>query len=200
MVVLILGGLAFSHCGGAWSLDRLLFRRRRGEKALGIQQVSSSKYTWPVRLVQVVMVLAFFGAGFSKLSYSGWGWIASDNRALMLVAHHYSHYPLNFWGLHLAPYGFLCQLMAAGTVVFEAGAPLALLSRRLCRVLVPGLVQMQVGIWILLGLGFYNYFLCYLFWVPWNRLGSWVSRRLPGTRIGSSPIEKRNKEWTRSAR
>ena len=77
--------------------------------------------------------------------------------------------PLTAWGLHVAQYGWLCQLLAAATVMFEIGYPLALVSRRRW-LIVPAMAFIQIGIRILMGPSFEQLLICNLFWVGWDRV------------------------------
>ncbi len=170
LLVLILGILAFSRCGDAWSLDRWI-RRRRG--AAGEAELPwSGEYRWPIRQICVVMALVFMTAGVAKLR--GEGWIASDDLRWVFITHHY--YPdreLPSWGLSLAQWSGLCMALAAATVFIEAAAPLALVSRPLALVIVPGLFLMQLGNAVLLGVHRdFPWAVCYAFWVPWEQLGA----------------------------
>jgi hypothetical protein len=170
--------LALSRCGDALSLDRLLARARRG--AALPPPTPSGEYTWPIRAIWLLMALVFFGAGVSKLATSGLAWIFSDTMAIFLVQHQY-HFgnavPLTSFGLVLARHAWLCRLLAAATIVCEAGYPLALVSRRARVVLVPGMLLMQLGIRVLLGPTFFAMMACNVFWVPWDRLRSGRQRR-----------------------
>ncbi|MDH3602628.1 MAG: hypothetical protein OEU26_23690, partial [Candidatus Tectomicrobia bacterium] len=136
--------------------------------------------TWPIRLVWVLMMLVFFAAGLSKITLSGVEWIVSDNMGFLFLRQYYSNDPLTAGGWYIAQYPRLCQLIALGTVVIEIGAPLALISRGLRLLIVPGLLAMQVGIWVLMGTAFLPFFFTYHFWVPWDRLGRWITTRLQG--------------------
>src|SRR5262249_17515990 len=129
IVVLVMGIMAVSYCGDGWSIDRLIRIYRDEQRRPEPRPKLSGEYSWPIRLIWVLMVLVFFGAGMAKIGRSGLEWIASDNMRLILIEHHYSHYPPTSWGLYIAQYGWLCQLLALGTVVLETGAPLALVCR-----------------------------------------------------------------------
>jgi predicted DCC family thiol-disulfide oxidoreductase YuxK len=182
LVVLIMGIMAFSRCGDGWSIDRLIRLWRRQDSTQQMRATLSGEYTWPIRLIWALFVLVFFGAGISKIRHSGLEWVLSDNMKYLLIRHHYSHEPLTSWGLYLAEYSWLCQLLAAATLVLEIGSPLALFSHRLRSLIVPGLFFMQVGIWILMGVLFLEYLFCFLFWIPWNRLLRWLPMPVEGKR------------------
>jgi predicted DCC family thiol-disulfide oxidoreductase YuxK len=179
LVVLIMGIMASCRCGDSWSIDRLI-RLWRGHQdaAAETRPMLSGEYTWPVRLVWVLFILVFFGAGISKIRHSGLEWIFSDNMRYLLIRHHYTHEPLTSWGLYLAQYNWLCQLLAAATLVLEGGSPIALFSHRLRLLIIPSLFFMQVGIWALMGVRFLEYLFCFLFWIPWDRLVRWLPMRM----------------------
>lgn len=166
VVVFAFAILALARSGDALSLDRWLARTPPPIAASG-------EYTWPIRMVWLLMALLFFGAGVSKLRTSGLAWIFSDNLAVFLVQAQY-HYgnavPATSFGLVLARHPWLCRALAAATVLGEIGYPLALISRRARVLLVPGVLLMQIGIRVLLGPSFLAWMLCNVFWVPWDRV------------------------------
>lgn len=168
VIVVILAILAVSRSGDAWSLDRIrsVGRSRRAGRA-----PESGEYRWPVRLVWTLMVLAFLSAGVAKLRKAGLDWALSENLVNLLLSHQHTHAPVNEWGLWVASVPGLPQIIATGSLLLELAAPLALVSRRVRRVVIPGLLSMQVGIWVLMNVYFFEYLLAYLFWVPWTRLG-----------------------------
>lgn len=169
LVVFCMGILMLSRCGDAWSLDRL-FAAQKGAP----RPARSGEYTWPVRAIWLTFVLVMFGAGYSKLQVSGLGWLASENMAINLVRHHYSignYEPVVDWGLWIAQHAWLCWLFGAASLAAEALIPLALVSRTARWLLVPTLFGMQVGIRLLLGPSFAPMLICYLFWVPWDKVG-----------------------------
>jgi len=166
VVLLTCGIFALSRCGDGWSVDRLVRASR------GARPAASGEYTWPIRLVWTLMALAFFGAGVSKLRHSGLAWIFSENMTMVMMQ---ANTPLS---ARIAQFGWLCRLIAAGTVLFETGAPLALASRRARWVIMPGLFLMQVGIRVVMHVRFHSLMVCYLFWVPWQRLGRWLTAPL----------------------
>lgn len=158
--------LACSRCGDAISVDAWL-RKRRG---LGASAAPSFEYYWPVRLVQALTALMFFGAGISKLQKSGIDWAFSENLARLFVRHHYSHEPLVDWGLTLATMPLLTQALAFAALLLELVAPLALFHRRAALLIVPSLLALQVGNWLLLGVLMKLNLCLYLFFVPWDAL------------------------------
>jgi hypothetical protein len=178
LVVFVLGALVFSHAGDAWSIDALIAARRgRADRP-----ADSGEYTWPIRFVWVAMALIFFAAGTSKLRFSGLEWAFSDNLALLLQRQHYhiSHgQPLVSWGLTVAAHPWLVQPMAALSLAVETLFPLALFSPAARQLLVPAAFLFVVGIRVLMGPNFELFMVCFVFWVPWHRVGPAV-RSLAG--------------------
>ena len=191
-IVIILGILALSRCGDSWSLDNLRLRhdRRRSpdsgaEAKLTIRE-AMGVYTWPIRMVWVLLACVFFLAGVAKLRYSGLQWVVSDNMATLLVLHAYviaNADPLTYWGPHLAAHPGAPQLIAATTVIIEVMYPLALVSRVARWILVPSAALMVLGIRVLMGPSFETLAVCALFWVPWSetlaKVAAVVQPRLP---------------------
>lgn len=179
ILVLVLATMALARCGDAWSLDRWL----AGQRGRGGVPAPSGEYTWPIRLVWLLMALIFFGAGLAKLRHSGLEWIFSDNLATLLVKRQYgagSDDVGRELAVQIARIEWLCQLAAAGVIAIELGYPLSLISRRARWIFVPGMLLMQVTIRELLGIKFDQMLICYLFWVPWHpvfgQLAAWLGR------------------------
>jgi len=177
LMVLVLGVMAFSHCGNCFSLDRWLKDKgwlyKSGQNSKVAQGIEG-EYTWPIRLIWVLMTLAFCAAGVSKLRNSGLEWITSDYLANLFVTIHFigaRGEPLIDWmALWLANKPIICHSLAGMTVILEVCAPLALFHFSLRVLIVPSLFFMVLGIWIVLGTPFPLLLTCFLFWVPWDRI------------------------------
>ena len=173
MLMLITGVFVIARSGDGWSLDGLLrAARRRDTRA--IEQPLSGEYTWPIRCGQLILSMVFFNAGCTKLIRSGLDWVTSDNMAILLLQHHYSSAPLTNWGLYLARYPLLCKIMAGSSLATELLFPLALISKWARRTIVPACFMMQIGIGVFMGIYFTQFMVCYLFFVPWPRIGKWL--------------------------
>jgi hypothetical protein len=167
--VLALGVLAAANSADALSLTAWL-RKRRGQAL----PADSGEYRWPLALVQTLMCLIFFAAGVAKLRTSGLAWAFSGNLQNILLSSFYTgRPPRTTLGLWLAGHPWLCQAVAGGTLFIEITAPLALFSRRYRWVVVPSLIAMQVGIYLMMGVKFEPYLVCYLSWIPWK---AWAER------------------------
>jgi len=164
-VVLVLGVLALSRCGDAWSLDALWKPSRDRRRHLDL--VECGAYTWPIRLTWLIFVTIFFAAGIYKLRASQIAWVNSDNLANLLIRAHYGME--NVWnrlGLDVARHRWLCRLIAATALGLEVICPLALVSRHARRIIIPALFLMQAGIFVLMGTSFMVYLGLYAFWIP----------------------------------
>jgi hypothetical protein len=161
LLVFVQGVMALARCGDAWSVDRWLGTARRPD-----HRSTGS--------------LAFFGAGLSKMKRAGVAWIASDSLATLLTRCQYNvtSARLASWGARLAGHRQLCRLLAAMTVAFEIGYPLALARREARWIVLPGACAMLAIIRALMGPSFGSFVICHVFWVPWDRLGRWLSSRL----------------------
>ena len=156
--------LAFSHCGDAVSIDRLV-RKRRDPAPVA----PSGEYRWPVRMVWVLMSVLFFNAGMAKVIRGGLPWVFSENFAILLVQRHYMNsLPAVDWGLWIAKHPLVYKTFAAGSILAEVFLFLALFNRRLRWVLPWALLAMQIGIGLLMRVWFTPYMYVYLFWVPWD--------------------------------
>jgi predicted DCC family thiol-disulfide oxidoreductase YuxK len=177
ILVLAFWILAFSRAGDAWSIDSL---RRAAKNPEAEPPAPNAEYQWPVQLILVALSFVFFAAGFAKLRTSGLAWIASDHLAILLDRVQYGisdANPLLPIGSFIARVPYAPQLMGLGTILFEAGYPIALFSRRLRPFMVMGGIGLIVGIRVLMGPTFENFLLVNLFWVPWDRLGAWLRAR-----------------------
>jgi hypothetical protein len=178
VLIFIMAIMASSRCGDAWSVDRLVTLTRRGSDRSARHSVTSGEYTWPLRMVWLVMALVLFAAGVSKVRHSGIAWITSDTLAINLIVNNYYGNtiddPLTSWGLYVAQYRRLCRMLAACTVILELSFPLALISQTVRFISVPSAVVMLIGIRVLLGPAFELFAWCFVFWVSWERVGRWI--------------------------
>jgi hypothetical protein len=167
LLVLTIGIMACSHAGDAWSIDAWLGGRDRPGP--------SGEYTWPIRMVWLMMALVFLAAGLSKVRYGGVAWVTSANLSIVLerAAYHVSDAdPLSRAGLWLAGHPWLSHAVAALTIAIELGFVAALVSPLARTVLVPAEVGMLVGIRVLMGPTFGGFLLANVFWVPWDAVGA----------------------------
>ena len=177
--------MAASRSGDSWSVDALLRHWRRHRDPPGRRPpagVPAAEYHWPVRMVWLLTAWVFFAAAYSKLSSSGLAWVFSDNMANTLLMHAYTSgepVPVALW---LSGHGWLCRLLAAGSVLFEGAVPLAMFSKWARAVVIPGLAAVLAG-FLVLGFTPVPFFAMLVFWVPWDAIG----RRLLASRWWNGP-------------
>lgn len=123
LVSIHLAILAFTPAADAWGV-----RSSRDERA------ASTRYGWPIRLLAIATVAAYFLSGIAKLRLSGVGWLQTET-----LGNHIAYSavrieqlggpspPLAEWVLARR---WLITPMAVGTLIIELGAPIALASRR----------------------------------------------------------------------
>ena len=178
LVVFATGALALSRAGDACSLDALIAAASGRSSS---DPPDDGEYRWPIRFVWVAMALIFCAAGISKLRHSGLDWIASDSLALLLLRQQYhisDGEPLTRWGILAARHGAVARTLALMSVSIETLFPLALVSRRARVLLVPAGLAMLVGIRVLMGPTFEQFMMCYVFWVPWERVTAALRGRI----------------------
>jgi hypothetical protein len=188
MVVPALCVMAMARCGDRLSVDRWLGTRRARAAGPPSPPRPSGEYTWPIRLVWVLMAMMYGSSGFAKLRMSGLGWLTSDHLARLLLQQHYGVEPppLGAWGLTIAASPALSHGLAAATLGLELAFPLALLSARARCLVVPAAYLMHVGIRLLFGANFLGLIVLYAFWVPWERLAAGGGAAwLPAARSGA---------------
>lgn len=197
IVVVVLGIMALSRCGDGFSVDRLIRKARQRNNPEVQRPLMSGEYTWPVRAAWLALALIYFAAGVSKLRNSGLDWIFSDNMATLLISRNYmmnQQGQLMDWGFYIAQYSWIPVLMAAATVVFEIGYPVALFSVRSRFVIIPTILLFHIGNGLLVGPKFYQYMICnVIFWIPWDRVSRSLAgglRKLPPLRKHSLPYGK----------
>jgi hypothetical protein len=179
-LILAMGGLALSRAGDAWSLDALAaaYRERSHEGPS-----PSGEYTWPIRLVWVVVTLVFVAAGISKLRHGGPTWVLSDTMKTLLIRAHYNFSntdPLVSWGFSLAEWPLAARAMAAAALLLELTFVLALVSRRARWILVPGGIGMLAGFRVFMGVTFGAFLLTNVaFWPSWSTIGRRLATLIP---------------------
>jgi hypothetical protein len=116
--------LAFSPADAAYALGR------DGP----VDETPHHDYGWALRIMTLVVVIAYVIAGLAKLRNGGFDWltgdvlrnqVAHDNLRKILLGD--VHSPIGAW---LVQFGWLFPPMAIGSVLVELGAPAALLGGR----------------------------------------------------------------------
>lgn len=184
IVVLGLAIMALSRAGESLSIDALI-RRRRG---LPLPQ-PSGEYRWPIRFIWVLLAVAYFVSGASKLLSNGLGYLNPDVMAGFLRHRSFAWQvrPLTGWGLRLADIWWICTAASLWTLIAEMCFWLVLVSRRARAILASGMFMTHIGIAMLLGPQFFQWMALFVFFVPWGDL---VVRRKPRGTATSPPATR----------
>ncbi len=166
LVPLVLLILAFSQ-HRAIPLRRLLPGRiRLNSHALG--------------LVQLLIAIAYFGAGYCKLITTPF-WMDGYTLQAYLVEKYL--YRDNFWGLWLAQHFELCVALSVLTLVFELGFFYCIFFPRLRPLFLLMGITFHASIFITMDINFLKVFaLAYLSFLPWEQLRDFARNKLTGTK------------------
>ncbi|MBA3502837.1 MAG: hypothetical protein M4D80_07345 [Myxococcota bacterium] len=183
--ILVLGILAISPAGDAVSLDSVLRRRFKRWPFGRAEAETSGDYRWPVQFLQVFVCMVFFMSGLSKMLTSGPGWITSDNLQILLVATPVNQGCLGSWPSYLELNAWVVQhpnllhALAAGVVITELSAPLALIPGIPRALMVSAFFGLNIGFRIFMGPTFDELLVTYMFaFIPWERVVGFVTRKL----------------------
>jgi predicted DCC family thiol-disulfide oxidoreductase YuxK len=180
LIVFVLIVMALARTADAWSLDRLV-KLARGRATPVANR--SPEYTWPSRMVWVLMALILSAAGASKLRHSGLDWIFTDTLSIFLIRAQYhvsDADPWIPWGLWIAQHKPAVTALAAMTIVVEFLFPLALVFPATRWFFVPGAFAMLLGIRALMGPTFGVFLMANVFWIRWDVVASWMRSRVQG--------------------
>jgi hypothetical protein len=161
LMVLHVGILALAPGAADTSVVRALRSRLgRGDDGpvAATPVIASLRYAWPIRLAQVVVVIAYVVAGLAKLDRAGIGWgsgemlrnlVAHDNLRKALLGDIYS--PV---GTALVSQTWLFPGFAVTSLAVELGAWVALLGGKLRTAWVAAAWGFHVGVLVLMAILF----------------------------------------------
>lgn len=163
--------MCFANASDVISLDYFIFKKyykniKRDE----------SDYSWPIRSIQFVFCLVFFSAGVSKLLHGGFEWITSDTLRNYFMRSFLVYFDVNNFASSLRvnewfyEHSFLCNVLAAFTVIIECSSLFAFINKKYAKFFVPIIFLFQIGILFTMYVNFLYYIAIYLSWIPWSRL------------------------------
>jgi hypothetical protein len=169
--------LFLSHVGpffGGLTLPTLALLVLAATETPTLGAAASPEFSWPLRLIQVLITFNYLFAGYAKLFYSGPSWVSADNIRETL-------YRIGTWGptappwtAFLAAQPALLWTIAGLTIPLELLFPLVLFSRTAARILVPATLIAHLLVIPAFGLFFYNIPLLLLF-ADWDAVGRWLA-------------------------
>lgn len=140
--------LAFSPADAAYAL--------RGR--MPIDETPRHDYGWALRIMTLVVVIAYVIAGLAKLRNGGFDWLAGDvlrnqvaHDNLRKIVLGDVHSPIGAW---LVQFGWLFPPMAVASVLVELGAPVVLLGGRWKTAWAAAAWAFHVGVLILMAILF----------------------------------------------
>ncbi len=163
--------LAFSPADAAYAIGR----------SSGADDKPSHDYGWALRIMTLVVVIAYVIAGLAKLRNGGFDWltgdvlrnqVAHDNLRKIVLGD--VHSPI---GARLVQFGWLFPPMAIASVFVELGAPIVLLGRRWKQAWVAAAWGFHVGVLALMAILFpYQLFgIAFVSMLPVERLAERVT-------------------------
>ncbi|WP_425400954.1 DCC1-like thiol-disulfide oxidoreductase family protein [Aeoliella sp.] len=181
-VVLIGILVACGRAGDALSIDSLWQAIRRADRGRVERIARSVRYGMPIRFSMLVLAITYFFPGFWKVASNGLTWIFSDNLHNQLLQ---KWFEIETFEPAISVYdipGFTA--MGALTAVFmELGWPLAVLWKP------TRVVWACLGLFfhnmtrLLMNISFYTMQAMYVMFVDWQRLFTWLGRKMFGEPI-----------------
>ncbi len=169
--------MIFSRCGDMLSIDAIFHAFRRADKGNIAPPEPSAIYGFPLRIVWILIGVLYFYPGFWKLFYGGYAWIFSDNLRNFLLGTGLGK-PDSFIPYRIDKIPGLTQLLALTTVLFEL-LFIVLIFNRITRPIIATIgFGFHCGTMLLMKVHFYSLQMCYAAFVPFDRLFSWIGRKL----------------------
>lgn len=188
MLVLHVVILAITPSASALSLDASYTREEPKYVRYGLSRAEDAphmKFRWPVRLMQLGATLPYVVAGIAKVrGKAGWDWAYGENLRDQITMNGLYYEvlrdgaePITF---HVYGWDTAFMFAAAGTLVLELGAPLALLHRFVGYGFVFGIMAMHWSILFIMGIPFpyqlYGFaFACFF---EWDKLVHFANSKL----------------------
>jgi hypothetical protein len=169
--------LAFGPSGECFSIDAL-FRRWRSHsrgRTLSNRPGKMTTAFWPLRLMQVLLALAYFSAGLCKLVFGGMAWMNGYTlQKYVFDAAVSRELPLGIW---LAQQHTLCIVLSVGALLLELFFFVALIVPKTMPFFLIGGMLMHVGIYVTMWADFFQLIVLYVVFFnferipvfPWNR-------------------------------
>jgi hypothetical protein len=167
--VYCLAVLAFTPCGDAFSLDRLLRKRTNRDPEFSGPRFA---YAYPILLMQLLIAWAYFSSALIKMRVAGWKYLSPDNLPALAIFHsldnlHDTHFRLAFW---LPQVKNFLPVAVALVLLWELSFPLAIFFRRLRWWILGAGVLFHLSTLFFMNIFFPHQLALYLIFVNWDRL------------------------------
>ncbi|WP_420113653.1 hypothetical protein [Pseudactinotalea sp.] len=138
---------------------------------------------WPLRMIQVLTVMTYFGSVLAKYAISGGSLIRWGNSGTLAWAFIRRPNDLNQM---IVTHGGLLRAAQWGGLVLELCSPLVFLLRRHWLMLAIGaFLSFHLVTFLLLGIHFLPTVICWTAFVPFERLPAWVRERRTGAVVAA---------------
>lgn len=144
------------------------------KSALITKKTNEEIWAWFFFTVTAYMALVYGSAGLQKLRNSGWSWASNESMVAIIL----TRPTVTPFGIWVAQSDWLGGILAKYALLIEFFAPLAILLKNPTRVFYGFLLFMlhQGMYWTLGDHGaFFGYQICFLAWVPWLNIHSWLT-------------------------
>lgn len=195
-----LGGVALAACYGLWVLwgmsygyvahDHmaitvgLVLLTTAGTARYGGGDAADVAAGWPLRMIQVLTVMTYFGSVLAKYVFSGGSlvrWATSGTLAWAFLRRP------NDLNQMLVDNALLLRAMQVGGLLLELCSPLVFLLRgRWLALAVGGFLSFHLVTFLLLGIHFLPTVVCWTAFAPLERLPAWARRRAAALRTRTS--------------
>ena len=174
--------LAASPSGDALSVDALRRAWFSPERVIAHRHHRSLRYSLPLRFTWLLIGLVYIFPGTHKFASAGFRWASSTNLARRVYT---QSFITNGWPVahHLDRHPVLLTLGGLMTLAFEMSFLLLVLFRRTRYLAAVGGIVFHSMTKVLLHISFFTLQLAYVSFVPWQRLLSWVGRRIVRYRL-----------------
>ena len=171
-IALVLLGL--SPSGRCYSVDSWLGRRSKRPDLWG-PDARMDTATWPLRLIQCLLGLAYFSSGSAKLLDGGLAWMNGATLQQMVLTDYVRHgMPAGLW---LAQNFWLCVAGSVVTIAVEVFFFVAVFVAGARKYLLPAAAALHVGIYLTMAAPFFTWIALYLAFVDIESLRRRFLRR-----------------------
>jgi predicted DCC family thiol-disulfide oxidoreductase YuxK len=170
--------------------DKISFDNFFSLRKLGINTINESlrknnnKYSHIILThILIITALIYFFTGLSKLTLVGFEWASSGYMNKLLLREYLFHLnDLPFFSTLIIESKVLGWISGVLTIFLEIGFLVAVLLKRNITLFIFGLAGMHVMIYLTMEIFFFDQFILYLFFVPWDK----VARKV---KVIATPIE-----------
>lgn len=159
--------MLFSKAGNAFGMARSEVKNLEAWEAI-----------WPVRLIQIILILFYFSAGIAKFRHSGMAWLL-DGSGIQRIMYNFKMDGswLQDLAIFVAGHPTFCWLLSISIVVIELMAPLLLSKKRIIAgTMVILYMLFHIGARMMTGVPFHYLIVLLLFYVDFVGMTQEITR------------------------